>query len=122
MQGIVSLLAQGGIVLIALLHFYFLVLEMFLWTKPMGLKTFRLTPEFAEQSKALAANQGLYNGFLATGLLWGLSMGDAGKTTCVYFLSCVIVAGLYGAATVGKKILFIQAIPAAVVLGLVLMA
>lgn len=112
-------LANIVIAIVALLHVYFLVLEMFLWDKPAGLKTFKLTPEFAKASKVLAANQGLYNGFLAAGLLWGLSMGETGAPVKVFFLCCVLVAGLYGAATVGKKILFIQALPAA--LGLLLL-
>ncbi len=109
------------IALVALLHVYFLVLEMFLWDKPLGLRTFKLTPEFAKASKVLAANQGLYNGFLAAGLFWGLSMGAAGKPILIFFLCCILIAGLYGAATVGKKILFIQALPAAVGLLLLLM-
>jgi putative membrane protein len=109
------------IALVALLHVYFLVLEMFLWDKPLGLRTFKLTPEFAKASKVLAANQGLYNGFLATGLFFGLSMGAAGKPILIFFLCCVLIAGLYGAATVGKKILFVQALPAAIGLLLLLM-
>ncbi len=109
------------IALVALLHVYFLVLETFLWDKPLGLRTFKLTPEFAKASKVLAANQGLYNGFLAAGLFWGLSMGAAGKPILIFFLCCVLIAGLYGAATVGKKILFIQALPAAIGLLLLLM-
>jgi len=109
------------IALVALLHVYFLVLEMFLWDKPLGLRTFKLTPEFAKASKVLAANQGLYNGFLAAGLFFGLSMGAAGKPILIFFLCCVLIAGLYGAATVGKKILFIQALPAAIGLLLLLM-
>ncbi len=111
-------LANAVIALIALLHVYFLVLEMFLWDKPLGLKVFRQTKQAAAASKVLAANQGLYNGFLAAGLLWGLSLGTAGTSIKVFFLSCILVAGLYGAATVGKKILFIQAIPAAIALAL----
>jgi putative membrane protein len=96
--------------LVAALHFYFLVLEMFLWTGPTGRRVFGLEPEFAEQSKVLAANQGLYNGFLATGLLWG---GATGRTdVTVFFLACVVVAGLYGAATVNRRILVVQALPA----------
>src|SRR5262245_14471533 len=108
--------------LIALLHVYFLVLEMFLWDKPAGLRAFRLTPEQAAASKVLAANQGLYNGFLAAGLIWGLSLGAAGTGVKVFFLCCVLVAGLYGAATASRKILFVQAVPAAVGLALVLLA
>jgi putative membrane protein len=116
-----SLLAAIAVTLVALLHLYFLVLEMFLWTKPLGLKVFRNTPEFAQASKVLAANQGLYNGFLAAGLLWSLSHGAAGKPTALFFLACVLVAGLYGAATVSRKILFVQAVPAAVAMALVLL-
>ena len=107
------------IALVALLHFYFMVLEMFLWDKPAGLKAFRQTPESAAATKVLAANQGLYNGFLAAGLIWGLSLGDAGFGIKVFFLACVVIAGLYGAATASKKILYIQAAPAA--LGLLLL-
>ncbi len=101
------------IVLVALLHVYFLILEMFLWDKPAGLKAFGQTPEAAAQSKVLAANQGLYNGFLAAGLLWGVVQGAEGTSFKVFFLACVVVAGLYGAATANRKILFIQAMPAA---------
>ena len=104
--------------LVALLHVYFLVLEMFLWDKPLGLKTFKLTPEKAADSKVLAANQGLYNGFLAAGLLYGLWLGAAGGQFKVFFLLCVVVAGVYGAATVGRRILFVQAAPAALALAL----
>ena len=116
------LLAEASVVLVALLHVYFLVLEMFLWDKPLGLKTFRHSAEEAASSKVLAANQGLYNGFLAAGLIWGASLGPAGVGVKLFFLGCVIVAGLYGAATVGKKILFVQALPAAVAMALVLVA
>ena len=105
---------------VALLHLYFLVLEMFLWDKPAGLRAFRQTLEAARASKTLAANQGLYNGFLAAGLVWGLSLGTAGTSVKLFFLGCVIVAGIYGAATVGKKILFVQALPAALAMALVL--
>jgi putative membrane protein len=108
------------VLLIALLHLYILVLEMFLWDKPRGLKAFGLTPEFAAQTKVLAANQGLYNGFLAAGLLWGLYLGPSGHGVRVFFLGCVLVAGLYGAATANRRILFIQALPAA--LGLLLVS
>ena len=110
------------VVLVALLHVWFLVLEMFLWDKPLGLKTFRQTPESAAASKVLAANQGLYNGFLAAGLLWGLWLGAGGTSVKLFFLGCVVVAGVYGAATVGKKILFVQALPAALAMALVLAA
>ena len=108
------------IALVALLHAYFLVLEMFLWDKPYGMRTFKLTPEFAAASKGLAANQGLYNGFLVAGLLWGLWLGDAGIQVKVFFLACVIVAGLFGGATVNRKILFVQAIPGIIALALLL--
>ena len=112
------LVADALVALVALLHLWFLVLEMFLWDKPLGLKTFRQTPEAAATSKVLAANQGLYNGFLAAGLLWGLWLRGAGFDIKVFFLACVVVAGLYGAATVGRKILFVQALPAAIALAL----
>src|SRR5438309_3436459 len=104
--------ANVAVALVALLHVYFLVLEMFLWDQPRGLRTFGLTPEFSAASKALAANQGLYNGFLAAGLVWGLCLGPAGAAVKVFFLACVIVAGVYGAITVNRKILFVQAVPA----------
>ena len=108
--------------LIALLHIYILVLEMFLWDKPIGLRAFGQTQAAATASKVLAANQGLYNGFLAAGLFWGLSLGAAGTSVKVFFLCCVLVAGLYGAATANRKILFIQAIPAAMALILLLLS
>ncbi len=99
--------------IVAALHIYFLVLEMFLWDKPMGLRTFKNTPEKAEITKVLAANQGLYNGFLAAGLIWGLLMsGYEGFHIKIFFLSCVIVAGAYGAYSVSRRILYIQAAPA----------
>lgn len=113
-----ELFSNVAIAAIALLHLYFLVLEMFLWTKPMGRRVFRLTPEFAQASAALAANQGLYNGFLAAGLLWGLVLGPDGFGVKVFFLACVIVAGLFAAVTVNRRILWVQALPG--VLGLVL--
>ncbi|WP_298924254.1 DUF1304 domain-containing protein [uncultured Ramlibacter sp.] len=106
--------------LVALLHLYFLVLEMFLWDKPAGRKVFKTTPEFATASKVLAANQGLYNGFLAAGLVWGLLGG--GAAVLVFFLGCVIVAGVFGAATVNKRIFFVQALPALLALALLLLA
>ncbi len=113
-----SLLANIVVAIVALLHVYFLVLEMFFWTKPLGLKVFGRTQQQADDSKVLAANQGLYNGFLAAGLLWGLSLGAAGLSIKVFFLLCVVIAGVYGAATVGKKILYVQALPAAIGLAL----
>lgn len=108
--------------LIALVHVYILVLEMFLWDKPAGLRAFGQTQAAATASKVLAANQGLYNGFLAAGLFWALSLGTAGTDVKVFFLCCVLIAGVYGAATANRKILFIQAIPAAIGLALVLLA
>ena len=105
-----DLIATGLLVLVALLHAYFLVLEMFLWTRPLGLKTFRNTPEKAETTRVLAANQGLYNGFLAAGLIWGLV--TAQWNVVVFFLLCVIVAALYGAWSVNKRIFFVQGLPA----------
>ncbi|HKX95946.1 MAG TPA: DUF1304 domain-containing protein [Methylibium sp.] len=115
-----SLAADAVVALVALLHLYFLVLEMFLWDKPAGLRAFRQTPEQAAATKVLAANQGLYNGFLAAGLLWGLLLGADGRAVKLFFLGCVLVAGLYGAATASRKILLVQALPAA--LGLALLA
>ena len=112
--------ANIAIGFVALLHAYFLVLEMFLWDKPFGRRAFKLTPEFAAASKSLAANQGLYNGFLVAGLVWGLSLGAAGIDVKVFFLACVVVAGLFGGATVSRVILFVQAIPAIIALALLL--
>ncbi|MEJ2789020.1 MULTISPECIES: DUF1304 domain-containing protein [unclassified Pseudoxanthomonas] len=112
-----DVIATGLVVLVALLHGYFLVLEMFLWTKPLGLKTFRNTPEKAETTRVLAANQGLYNGFLAAGLLWGLLTSQ--WNVVVFFLLCVIVAALYGAWSVNKRIFFVQGLPAIAALGAV---
>jgi putative membrane protein len=109
-----NLFANILVTVIALLHLGFLYLEMFLWDKPRGLRTFNMTAEVAKQSKTLAMNQGLYNGFLSAGLIWGLFAGDAVK---IFFLSCVIIAGIFGALTVSKRpIFYIQAIPA--ILGL----
>ena len=110
------------VALVALLHIYFLVLEMFLWDKPIGLKVFGQTKEEAFASKTLAANQGLYNGFLAAGLIWGLSLGAEGGSIKIFFLACVLIAGIYGAATANRKILFVQALPAAIGLVLLLLA
>lgn len=117
-----STAANVVVALIGILHVYILALEMFLWDKPKGLKAFGQTPAQAAATKVLAANQGLYNGFLAAGLFWGLSLGAGGTSVKVFFLCCVLVAGLYGAATATKKILFIQAIPAAIGLALVLLS
>lgn len=112
-----STFALALIGLVALLHLYFLVLEMFLWTKPLGLKTFRNSPEKAETTRVLAANQGLYNGFLAAGLLYAVATGS--REFACFFLTCVVVAGLYGAWSVNKRIFFVQALPA--ILALVLL-
>jgi putative membrane protein len=110
-----STIANIVIAIIALMHLWFLILEMFLWDKPTGRRAFGLTPEFAAQSKVLAANQGLYNGFLAAGLAWGLLLGGVeGMHVKVFFLACVLVAGLYGGFTATRKVLWIQAAPALV--------
>ena len=114
-----STAANIVIAVIALLHLWFLILEMFLWTRPSGRRAFGTTVEFAEQSKALAANQGLYNGFLAAGLVWGLCLGDAGFYVKVFFLSCVLLAGIFGGLTASRKILWIQAMPALIALVLI---
>ena len=105
-----SVIAAVLVVLVAVLHAWFLVLEMFLWTRPAGLKTFRDTPEKAETTRVLAANQGLYNGFLAAGLLWGLV--TAQWNVVVFFLLCVVVAALYGAWSVSRRIFYVQGVPA----------
>jgi putative membrane protein len=117
-------IANLMVALVAALHGYFLVLEMFLWTRPLGLKTFRNSPEKAADSAVLAANQGLYNGFLAAGLIWGLVHGAPAFAFQIktFFLLCVIVAGIYGAATVSRRILFVQAAPAAIALILLWLA
>jgi putative membrane protein len=115
----VHLAAHIAVGLVALLHLYFLVLEMFFWDKPLGRRTFGLTPEFAAASKSLAANQGLYNGFLAAGLVWGLVLGAAGDAIKLFFLGCVVVAGVFGAATASRKILWVQALPGAIAAALV---
>jgi len=114
--------ANVVVALVALLHLYFLVLEMFLWDKPYGMKTFGMTPERAAATKPLAMNQGLYNGFLAAGLIWGLALGAAGFAVTVFFLVCVVIAGVFGALTASRKILWIQALPAAIALGLMVAA
>ena len=112
------LIPNVAVALVAIEHVYILILEMFLWNKPLGLKTFNLTQEFADASQALAANQGLYNGFLAAGLFFGLFTGN--RTFKLFFLACVIVAGIFGAATAAPKIFFTQALPAIIALALVL--
>jgi putative membrane protein len=117
-----TLAADAVVALVALLHAWFLVLEMFLWDKPAGLRAFGQTPQAAAATKVLAANQGLYNGFLAAGLVWGLALGAEGGGVKIFFLACVLVAGVYGAATASRKILFVQALPAALGLALVLLS
>jgi putative membrane protein len=110
------LAATVVICLVAALHVYFLVLEMFLWRTPFGRRTFGTTAEAAESSAVLAANQGLYNGFLAAGLLWALLWYGVvnGRAILTFFLACIMVAGVFGAATVSRRILIVQALPAAI--------
>jgi len=117
-------IANIVVALVAALHVYFLILEMFLWTKPLGLKTFHISLEKATDSAVLAANQGLYNGFLAAGLVWGLVQSNPGFAFQIkmFFLLCVIVAGVYGAVTVSRRILLVQAAPAAIALILLWLA
>ena len=112
------MIADVALVVVAVLHLGFLILEMFLWTKPFGMRTFRLSPELAQATAGLAANQGLYNGFLAAGLIWGVIGGDGAYSIRLFFLGCVIIAGIFGGLTASRKILWIQALPAAI--GLVL--
>lgn len=113
------LLADISVAVVALLHFYFLVLEMFFWNKPLGLRSFRMTQEVADASALLAKNQGLYNGFLSAGLFWGLWATDShGTSIKIFFLVCATVAGLYGGLTAHRKIILVQALPAAVALAL----
>ena len=110
-------IANGLVALVAALHVYFLILEMFLWTKPLGLKTFRNSPEKAADSAVLAANQGLYNGFLAAGLIWAILAGPPLQRPLeIFFAACVLVAGIYGGLTVTRRILLIQGLPAALLL------
>jgi putative membrane protein len=120
----VRTLADVLVAAVALEHLWFLVLEAFLWTKPLGLRTFHMTAEKARDSAALAANQGLYNGFLAAGLAWALLSGNQEFATAlaVFFLACVVLAGLVGALTVSRRILFVQALPAALALLVILAA
>ncbi len=118
---LVAVAAAIVVFVVAALHIYILVLEMFLWRTPRGLRSFGMTQEVADSSAKLAANQGLYNGFLAAGLLWGLfGFGAvAGRGILTFFLLCVIVAGLYGGVTVNRRIILIQSAPAALALALV---
>jgi putative membrane protein len=111
-------IADTLVLLVAFAHFYFLVLEMFLWTKPFGRRVFGSTEQFAQASRVLAANQGLYNGFLAVGLLWGLGWGTEGHLLKLFCLGCVVVAGIFGGATVSKRIFYIQSLPAIAALAL----
>ena len=115
-------LSLALVAFVALEHLYILVLEMFLWTKPAGLRAFGLTPEFAEQTAVLAANQGLYNGFLAAGLIWGLTRKKDGTAIQVFFLICIVIAGIFGAITAKPSILFVQAAPALIALVVTLLA
>jgi putative membrane protein len=108
--------------IVALLHVYFLVLEMFLWDTPTGLRVFRMSPEQAAATKTLAMNQGLYNGFLAAGIAWGLLLGSGGEPITLFFLACIVMAGIFGAATVNARILYIQAAPAGIAMALYLFA
>ncbi len=117
-----AIVSEIAVFLVAMLHGYFLILEMFLWDKPAGIKAFGHSKEKAAITKVLAANQGLYNGFIAAGLLWGVVQGAAGYDFKVFFLLCVIVAGVYGAVTASRKILFVQAIPGLLALLLVLVS
>ncbi len=114
-----STLTNSIIAIIALQHIAFLVLEMFYWDKPVGRRAFGTTEEAATASKTLAANQGLYNGFLAAGLIWGLTLGAAGMSIKTFFLICVLIAGIFGGLTASRKILYIQALPATI--GLILL-
>jgi putative membrane protein len=115
-----NMITTVAISIVILLHLFFLILEMFLWNTPFGRKTFGLSEDYAEKSAALAANQGLYNGFLATGLLWGL-IGSGGIDALIFFLVCIIIAGIYGAITAKGSILWLQATPAAIAIVLLLL-
>lgn len=109
-----NLLANIAVAVVAIIHIYILILEMFLWDKAAGLRAFGISKEFASATKVLAANQGLYNGFLAAGLIWGLGSGDL--RVKMFFLGCVLIAGIYGAITASRKILWVQAVPALIAL------
>ena len=119
-----TIISNIAVALVAVLHLYFLVLEMFLWTTPRGMKSFGTTKEFADSSKVLAANQGLYNGFLAAGLFWSLLYPDpiVGRQIQLFFLACVLVAGVYGGLTAKRSILWVQGLPALIALIAVLLA
>jgi putative membrane protein len=122
MRAVVDVLAAIAVAFVALLHLAFFVLESFLWTKPAGRRIFGLSAELAESTKSLAANQGLYNAFLAAGLIWGLIPGTHAFGVRVFFLSCVVIAGVVGAITAKRSILFVQALPGAIALLLVWLA
>lgn len=113
-------LFNSVVLAVAAIHFYILVLEMFFWDHPIGRRAFGLSAQFASSTRTLAANQGLYNGFLAAGLLWGLMLGVEGNSVKAFFLGCVLIAGIYGAATASRRIIFVQGLPAAI--GLVFFA
>ncbi len=113
------IIATALSLLVCAIHVYILVLEMFFWDKPQGMKAFNLAPDFAKATKVLAANQGLYNGFLAAGIAWALATGQ--REALLFVLGCVAVAGLYGAATASRKILLIQTVPAAAAMAAVLL-
>jgi putative membrane protein len=117
------LISKIAVLFISLIHFYFMILEMFLWTKPYGLRNFRQSLEKARESEVLAKNQGLYNGFLAAGLVWGAfhPSPDFAFQINLFFLTCVIIAGIYGALTAYKKIFFVQALPALIALSILLL-
>lgn len=118
----IETLARIAVGFVAALHLYFLVLEMFLWTRPYGRRVFHTTAEYAQASAPLAKNQGLYNGFLAAGLIWSLVAGEAAFSLQVFFLTCVVIAGIYGSLTANRIILWAQALPGAIALALVLIA
>ena len=118
----ITILADMLVGLVALLHVSFLILEMFFWDRPLGLRIFRHTQETANKSKVLAMNQGLYNGFLAAGLLWGLMLGSSGDEIKLFFLACVVVAGVFGGTTASSRILLVQALPGALALVFVLLS
>ena len=116
-MGALHIIGGGLVAVVILIHLYIVVLEMLLWKTPYGRKAFGMTPQFAQESRVLAANQGLYNGFLAAGLIWGLAAGKFDVT--VFFLACVIVAGIFGGITASRRILLVQALPGALALAFV---
>jgi putative membrane protein len=117
-----TITANVALTLVALLHLCFMILEIFFWDKPLGLRVFGLTPEFAKSSKVLASNQGIYNGFLFAGCVWGLSLGPSGQSIKIFFLGCVVVAGVFGGLTANRKILWVQALPGVIALALILLS